>query len=137
MQIPSNKELVDAKIKEIKELYEVRSFKTTTESIQFTRKIAKSMVGIGTTIDENSSEDISKILDFFEPELIEYVISNFVLKRTDEESVEIDYESEFIGDFETLSILFGIAIEFLMSKANGTGKQKVQNPQNKIITKKR
>lgn len=137
MQIPQNKELVDAKIKEIKELYEVRSFKTTTESIQFTRKIAKSMVGIGTTIDENSSEDISKILDFFEPELIEYVISNFVLKRTDGESVEIDYESEFIGDFETLSILFGIAIEFLMSKANGTGKQKVQNPQNKIITKKR
>lgn len=137
MQIPSNKELVDAKIKEIKELYEVRSFKTTTESIQFTRKIAKSMVGIGTTIDENSSEDISKILDFFEPELIEYVISNFVLKRTDEESVEIDYESEFIGDFETLSILFGIAIEFLMSKANGTGKQKVQNHQNKITTTKR
>ena len=137
MQIPSNKELVDAKIKEIKELYEVRSFKTTTESIQFTRKIAKSMVGIGTTIDENSSEDISKILDFFEPELIEYVISNFVLKKTDGESVEIDYESEFIGDFETLSILFGIAIEFLMSKANGTGKQKVQNPQNKITTTKR
>lgn len=137
MQISQNKELVDAKIKEIKELYEVRSFKTTTESIQFTRKIAKSMVGIGTTIDENSSEDISKILDFFEPELIEYVISNFVLKKTDGESVEIDYESEFIGDFETLSILFGIAIEFLMSKANGTGKQKVQNPQNKITTTKR
>ena len=137
MQIPSNKELVDAKIKEIKELYEVRSFKTTTESIQFTRKIAKSMVGIGTTIDENSSEDISKILDFFEPELIEYVISNFVLKKIDGESVEIDYELEFIGDFETLSILFGIAIEFLMSKANGTGKQKVQNQQNKISTTKR
>lgn len=137
MQISQNKELVDVKIKEIKELYEVRSFKTTTESIQFTRKIAKSMVGIGTTIDENSSEDISKILDFFEPELIEYVISNFVLKKTDGESVEIDYESEFIGDFETLSILFGIAIEFLMSKANGTGKQKVQNPQNKITTTKR
>lgn len=134
MQIAQNKELVDAKIKEIKKLYEVRSFKTTTESIQFTRKIAKSMVGIGTTIDENSSEDISKILDFFEPELIEYVISNFVLKKTDGESVEIDYESEFIGDFETLSILFGIAIEFLMSKANGTGKQKVQNHQNKITS---
>lgn len=137
MEIPQNKELVDAKIKEIKKLYEVRSFKTTTESIQFTRKIAKSMVGIGTTIDENSSEDISKILDFFEPELIEYVISNFVLKKIDGESVEIDYESEFIGDFETLSILFGIAIEFLMSKANGTGKQKAQNPQNKITTTKR
>lgn len=106
MQVPQNKELIDAKIKEIKEIYEVRSFKTTTESIQFTRKIAKSMVGIGTTIDENSSEDISKLLDFFEPELIEYVISNFVLKRTDGESVEIDYESEFIGDFETLSILW-------------------------------
>lgn len=137
MQIPSNETLVDEKIKEIKELYEVRSFKTTTESIQFTRKIAKSMVGIGTKIDENSSEDISKILDFFEPELIEYVVSNFVLKKTDGESVEIDYESEFIGDFETLSILFGIAIEFLMSKANGTGKQNPQNSQNKITTTKR
>lgn len=137
MQTPENKELINERMEEIKKIYEVRSFRTTTESIQFTRKIAKAMTGLGTSLDDNSEADVTKFLDFFEPELIEYVVANFVLKRTDAESVDIDYESEFIGDFETLSILFGIAIEFLMSKANGTGKQKAQIPQNKIKTTKR
>lgn len=137
MQIPKNNDLLNKRIEEVKELYEIRSFKTTTESIQFTRKIAKAMTGLGTSLEENSEADVTKFLEFFEPELIEYVVGNFVLKRTDEKSIEIDYETEFIGDFETLSILFGIAIQFLMSKANGEGKSKTQTHQNKITSTKR
>lgn len=134
-QKQKNKELMDARIEELKKIYVVRSFKTTTESIKFTRKIAKAMSGLGTSLDDNKEEDISEFLNFFEPDIIKYVVGGFVLKRDEKKNVPIDYEKEFIGDFETLSIVFAMTIQHLMQKANGVGKSKTQNQQ--IVSTKR
>lgn len=134
-QKQKNKELMDARIEELKKIYVVRSFKTTTESIKFTRKVAKAMSGLGSSLDDSSEADISEFLDFFEPEIIKYVVGNFVLKRGDKKNTPIDYEKEFIGDFETLSIVFAMTIQHLMQKANGVGKPKTQNQ--KIVSTKR
>lgn len=130
-----NKEIMDARIEELKKIYVVRSFKTTTESIKFTRKIAKAMSGLGSSIDDSSEADISEFLNFFEPEIIKYVVGGFVLKRNDKKNAPIEYEKEFIGDFETLSIVFAMTIQHLMEKANSTGKPKAQNQQ--IVSTKR
>lgn len=134
-QKQKNKELMDARIEELKKIYVVRSFKTTTESIKFTRKIAKSMGSLSENIEANKEADITNFLNFFEPDIIKYVVGGFVLKRAEPKNVPIDYEKEFIGDFETLSIIFAMAIQHLMLKANGVGKSKTQNQQ--IVSTKR
>ena len=56
-QKQKNKELMDARIEELKKIYVVRSFKTTTESIKFTRKIAKSMGSLSENIEAISIVD--------------------------------------------------------------------------------
>lgn len=130
------KKEMEKAIAELKEKYAIRSFKTTTESITFTRKMAKVMATIAPEMQKKKKENISQFLDLFEPELIKYVVGTFVYKKSGKRNKPIDYEKEFVGDFESLSLVFSMTIEFLMTKAHGEGKQKAQTPK-KIISKKR
>ena len=101
--------------------FQVRTFKTTTESIVYTQKLMSAMSGLkmsGVANIENM--EISELATMFDPELIKYVITNFV-SLTDQDQA-LDYESEFIGDIGSLMMVFNMAIEHLSKKANGEGK---------------
>ena len=135
----AQKQIQEEKIKELKKRYKVRNFKTTTESLEFTRKFAKAMSGIDLGSESVKDMELSEALDFFEPELLKYVVSNFVVVKEDGKAKAINYEKEFINDFETLLMVFMMAISFLTGKSNGLGKSQVapQKETTKIIPTKR
>jgi hypothetical protein len=118
----AKKQASDKKIEELKKKYVVRNFKTTTESFKFMKKIAKTVSSID-NLDDMKDEDILALFDVFDEKVIKYVISTFVLVRGEKKNTPVDYEKEFIGEFETLMTLFMMAIQHLIGKANGEGKQ--------------
>lgn len=123
------------KIDQLRDKYIVRSFKTTTESLIFTKKMAQALSNIKVDLTNMKDADISEIFEFFDPELIKYTVETFVEIKDGEDLSPIDYESEFIGEFETIMIVFQMAIEKLMQKANGMGKPQVSP--NQIKSNKR
>ena len=122
LSLEAKKKASDEKIKELKKKYVIRSFKTTTESFKFMKKIAKTVSSID-NLDDMKDEDILALFDVFDEEVIKYVISTFVLVRGEKKNIPVDYEKEFIGEFETLMTLFMMVIQHLIGKANGEGKQ--------------
>lgn len=121
----------------LKRKYVVRSFKTTTESFKFIKRISKTLSSLE-SLDSLKDEDISVLFDVFDEKTIKYVVSTFVLKRAEQKNKELDYENEFIGDFESLMSVFLMALEFLTTKANGEGKKQAPKGQKKeIISTKR
>lgn len=140
-----NQEELDAKreelIKKLSKRYKIRSFKTTTESIKYTQKMAKAISALDLDLEKMQDQDISKMFDLFDPELIKYVVGTFVNVKEHKKLKPVDYEKEFINDFENLMIVFTMAIEFLSAKANGSGKPQAQkikeNQQVKINSTKR
>lgn len=124
-----------SRLDELKERYEVRNFETTSESIKYTQKLAKALSGLKLDMNESQDMDISEIAEFFDPELIKYVVGTFVLVRGAKKSKPVNYEKEFVGDFETVLMVFVIAIEHLSKKANGSKKPQAQV--NTLHSKKR
>lgn len=118
----AKKKASDKKIEELKKKYVVRNFKTTTESFKFMKKIAKTVSSID-NLEDMRDEDILALFDVFDEKVIKYVVSTFVLVRGEKKNTPVDYEKEFIGEFETLMTLFMMAIQHLIGKANGEGKQ--------------
>lgn len=125
----------DIKLKKLKKKYVVRSFRTTSEAFKFMKKISKVISAIP-DLEEMADKDILELFNVFDEETIKYVISTFVLKRTEKESETFDYEKEFKEDFDTLLMLFMMAIQYLMEKVNGGGKSK-KPAQKKINSQKR
>jgi len=105
----------------LKKRYKVRGFKTTTESITFTRKMAKAISSLEGNFEEIEDLDISEALDVFDPELIKYVVDNFVLVKEEgaKKAHPVNYEKEFIGRFNDLMLVFMIAVERLNEKVSG------------------
>lgn len=119
---------------EAKKRYFVRGFKTTTESIIYTKKMAQAVSSINGDINEI---DVSDIFSVFDAELIKYVIETFVLKGTEDDFEDMDYESEFIGEFKLLISVFMMAVQSLSEKANGKGKPAPLEEGTQIISRKR
>jgi len=134
----AKKELADKKIAELKKIYVFRNFKTTSESFKFMKKIAKTISQIE-NIEDMQDQNILELFDIFDEKIIKSVVGDFVLKIDGEKRVNIDYEKEFIGEFETLMTLFMMTIQYLMKKVNGEGKQEAQpaGQTKKISSKKR
>lgn len=134
----AKKEAADKKIEELKEIYVIRNFSTTSESFKFMKKIAKTISQVE-NLEDMQDQDILKLFDVFDEKVIKYVVDSFVLKISGEKRVKLDYEKEFIGEFETLMMVFMMAIQHLMSKVNGEGKSKAQPVEQakKISSKKR
>ena len=118
----AKKKATDKKIEELKKKYVIRGFKTTTESFKFMKKIAKTVSSID-NLEDMKDEDILALFDVFDEKVIKYVVATFVLVRGEKKNTPVDYEKEFIGEFETLMTLFMMAIQSLVGKANGEGKQ--------------
>lgn len=134
----TKKEIADKKIEELKKLYVIRNFTSTSESFKFMKKIAKTISQIE-NLEDMQDQDILELFDIFDEKIIKYVVSGFVLKINGEKRSKLDYEKEFIGEFETLMTVFMMAIQHLMKKVNGEGKQKAQPAEQtkKINSKKR
>jgi len=129
----------DKRIAELLEKYVIRNFKTTSESFKFMKKIAK-VISEVPNLEEIKDEDIIKLFDVFDEKTIKYVISTFVLVRaTDDEkkNIPVNYEKEFIGEFESLIVLFMLTVEKLVGKSNGEKKPPAPKEGQKIQTKKR
>lgn len=106
-------------IKNVQNKYEVRSFRTTTESLIFTKKISLIMSSMKDVLKDMGNIEVSNAFEFFDPELIKYVVETFVMRKTASGLVEVDYEKDFINDFPTIFALFLMAIKHLSIKANG------------------
>ena len=129
----------DKKLAELKKIYVVRSFKTTSESFKFMKRIAKVITQLP-NLDDMKDESVLELFNVFDDKTVKYVVETYILKRGEdgEKNKKIDYESEFIGDFENLIVLFVMAIQHLIGKVNGEGKSKEAPANNKVIkTKKR
>jgi len=135
LSLEAKKKASDEKIEELKKKYIVRNFKTTTESFKFMKKIAKTVSSID-NLEDMKDEDILALFDVFDEKVIKYVVSTFVLVRGEKKNTPVDYEKEFIGEFETLMTLFMMAIQHLIGKANGEGKQQA-TPTQGIKSQKR
>lgn len=107
---------LDKKTSELNKIYGVRSFKTTTESIEYTRRVAGAMSSFK---GDFKNAEISQMFDFFDPKLIKYVVGGFVFRK---DKKKFKYEKEFVNDFDTLMLVFTMVVKFLSQKANGEGK---------------
>lgn len=120
----------EALLEECKKTYEVRDFATTTESLNYTRKMASAMSNMKVDLDAMKDEDVSAIFEFFDPTLIKYVVDTFVMKKGKKKSKPVNYEKEFIGDFGMLMGVFLMAVKHLSEKA--TGGKKPQAPAQEV-----
>jgi len=118
----AKKKATDEKVEALLRKYVIRSFKTTSESFKFMKKIAKTISSID-NLEEMKDEDILSLFEVFDEKVIKFVISTFVLVRNEKKNIPVDYEKEFIGDFETLMTLFMMTIQHLVGKSNGAKKQ--------------
>ncbi len=125
------KKETNKKSEELLKKYVIRNFKTTSESFKFMKKIAKTISSID-NLEEFKDENISKLFDVFDEKVVKYVISTFVLVRNEKKNTPVDYEKDFINDFESLMTLFMLVIQHLVGKSNGKKKQVA--PQQKPLT---
>jgi hypothetical protein len=126
--------------KKLQEKYEVRNFKTTSESLIFTKKMAKAMSGMKLDLKEIKDVDISAVFDFFDPDLVKYTVDTFIMEKTASGLKSVNYEEDFIGDFQIIMSLFLMAVQHLSGKVNGRKKPqapKVEKKQKKIKSTKR
>jgi len=100
------------------ENYEVRGFKTTTESLEFMAEFT----AIEPILEKIGSEKAT-IGDFFKavpPAKLKEIISNYTTKQGE----PYDYEIEFKGNFQLVFKLFGKVVQTLMSEASDVGNDK-------------
>lgn len=121
----------------LKKRFKIRSFQTTTESIEFSQKLAKAFSGLNIDFEAMKDEDASKIFEIFSPSLIKYVVGSFVYtKEGNSKPKLVNYEKDFIGDLDTVMMLFFMAVERLSQKASGAGKPQAQAKPQKVSAKR-
>lgn len=116
-----NKQEALKAIEAVKKKYSVRTFKTTSEAMTFMRKMSPAIAQMQELKKANVAEAGAKMFEIFDDEFIKYVVSNFVFKKgkKGKPNKKIDYESEFVNDYETCIKVFMMAITTLMEKAQG------------------
>ena len=139
MQIDQEKQKqLEELISTIKGRYQVRSFATTSEAINFLKKVMPLFSSIGDEFESLKDEDISKLFDIFPAETIEYLVSTFVEVKTAKGFKAVDFETEFKGDFQTLLAVFVMALTELVKEVQTpTGKPQAQTKKKKIKSQRR
>ncbi len=137
MDLQKKQEEIENIISSIKDIYRVKPFSTTTEAINFLKKVMPLFSSIGEDFESLKDQDISKIFDIFPAETIEYIISNFVEVKTEKGYKKINYEEEFKGDFQTLLSVFVMAITELIKEVQTPKGKQIPTNKKQIKTRRR
>ena len=111
-----------AKAEKILEVFKINGFQTTTESMNIMKKFS-TFTSLKSELEKNKDLDISKLFDILDPVLVKETIENHV-ERVD--GTDLDYEKDFIGDFETVFMLFVMTFQQLMEQSTGKSMGKPQ-----------